>query len=719
MKSLKKLTALFIIFVFVMSPILSFASSEPTVVISDLGYFLDMYSAHSFKVIMSEECISAEVYVDGTLAEALTAGREYVVTLAEGTFQKIGESVVSVEADFGDGTVSASQTVRIFPAKSKTEILYQDFTGTSDAMAQIAQRYNVSDYDASIWNHSREFGRLLGFNNGISTTNLTTYEACGFMGKEPDDAAFAVEHPSSAGATKNIYFEYSFVGDGHNINGGILEISFDLYMNSGDNLITFLWDNNDSTSISGDTIGTAGKWSRVSIIYDLDNLKWYVNGYERDISENFDSELKSTRIRLYPKAGQTMAIDNIKIDWYEVKNTKFSLVTPSNGDTLTSHDAEVKFSALGATSVKAYIDGELCAEENDIDTESSVFNISDIEYGRRELKLVAEYPDNSTKTKTVYFNVSGSTSAPLGMTDSDTINNFNAMSSGEYADISSLTRFIKNHGGWKSTMPIKRIAGVSGYAPLFEVPHDEEAQNESVYLTGVLKSSASSVITKGKLVMDFDYMIKTTSDDYRLFSYGLWSGNGYTLVSDGKLCGTDFVLTPGNWYHFNMIYDTDNGKWDVSVDGTALVIGESSVNSPFVTGRTISFSVMSHEKTAADIPAGFALDNVRIYNEVYMPNIVDMHYTMSGESFALSDNKLPETASSVSLNLSENISFADADDIVLYIDGTEETVSSAFANGNTVTVSLPQIFAGSVVKIVIKDSVAEIPEDISVVLNVL
>lgn len=624
MKTLKQPAAFIAAILFLISSVPAFASGS-SVTISGLGYFLDMYSEHSFTVNMDEECSSAGVYLNGNLIEEIPSGKKtHTVTLANGTFDTFGTAVISAQAELGGETVSTSQTVRVFPSKSKTEILYQDFSGTSDAMNQIAERYDASAYDPSIWNHSREFGKLLGFNNGISQTNLKTYAATGFEGHAASDAAFVTEHPAGTSGTTNVYFDYSFNNGGHDIDSGIVDVSFDLYMNMGDEIYVFLKDTN-SVTVSGKTNGTAGAWTHMSIIYDLDNCKWYVNGTQYDMvndnGDTLEAALDYIRIRLYPKSGQSMVVDNVKIVSYELKNTEFELISPSDGDVVTTSSLEVKYSAFGAAAVKAYIDESLAARQNNITEEESSFNIQNLELGRRELKLVAEYVGGVIKEKTVSFTVTGTEKKSLGTSGSASINDFNSMEKSEYSDISSLTGFIKNHGGWKSNTGIKRIEGASAsdgdYAPLFEAPVSGKSENKSVHLLNVLSSPSSGLAVGGRLVFDFDYMINTIEDEYRMFAFGLWGGNGYTLVSNGKLCGTEFSLVPGTWYHFNMVYDVEKSAWTVSVDGDTLIDDAPAVSSSFVTGRAVSFSVCTASKEQSDTPAGFALDNVTIYNEVY------------------------------------------------------------------------------------------------------
>lgn len=623
MTASKKLLTLIITFLFIAAAVPSQAS-DSSIAIEGLGFYLDMYTEHSFMVELSSECSFGGVYLNDILISELPSGAKSCrITLPEGTLKVPGDAVIRAEAEVDGTVVSAEKNIYIFAASDKKAVLNQDFSGAVEASEQIAQYYKADKYDPSIWNHSREFGYLLGFTNGISTTNLNVSFGGGFQGLDADDASFQLIHQAGASGTKNVYFENTFKkinGDEVTVDRGIVEVSYDVYMNQGDDAWITLQDQTLASNAFS-VRGEYGKWSRINIIYDLDKDKYYVNGTENDLvtsAGNLMEALNYIRIRFYPKAGNTIAVDNMKIDWYIPVDTEFKVTSPSEGDSLTDDEITVAYSAFGASAVRAYIDGEPVAENTDVSTPTSTLTFTKPEFGRRVLKVVAEYPDGSTEEKVINIKVTGTVKFPLGTTSSDITNDFDDMENSVYESTDELTKFIKSYGGWKSDMPVKRIAGKAGYAPLFVAPVTGNPENRSVYLTGALKNGSSEIAISGRLVFDFEYMITTVCDEYRMFSYGLWGGNGYTLVSDGKLCGTDFVLNPNEWYHFRLIYDADTEVWDVYVNGDKLVDASPAVESPFVTGRTVSFSVVTGEKTQADTPAGFALDNVSVYNETYV-----------------------------------------------------------------------------------------------------
>ena len=199
-------------------------------------------------------------------------------------------------------------------------------------------------------------------------------------------------------------------------------------------------------------------------------------------------------------------------------------------------------------------------------------------------------------------------------------------------------------------------------------------------------------------VNEFDLKFDTNTDALLFYTVWIpfWGENKtvdeqYTLFdAEGKLKGTDYSYPVGEWFHFKMKYNQENGKFDVTVTDSEgdhnFKLTRNAVNPGWVPsgyGRMNFALYQVREKAAGEETAGVAFDNFKVYKEVAPSD--GYIFSPSGSYKSLKDLKL-------------SASVADADAVKFYIDDAEVKTFTAPGSGQytyTETVDLSSLSAGT------------------------
>lgn len=199
-------------------------------------------------------------------------------------------------------------------------------------------------------------------------------------------------------------------------------------------------------------------------------------------------------------------------------------------------------------------------------------------------------------------------------------------------------------------------------------------------------------------VNEFDLKFDTNTDALLFYTAWIpfWGENKtvdeqYTLFdAEGKLKGTDYSYPVGEWFHFKMKYNQENGKFDVTVTDSEgdhnFKLARNAANPGWVPsgyGRMNFALYQVREKAAGEETAGVAFDNFKVYKEVAPSD--GYIFSPSGSYKSLKDLKL-------------SASVADADAVKFYIDDAEVKTFTAPGSGQytyTETVDLSSLSAGT------------------------
>lgn len=199
-------------------------------------------------------------------------------------------------------------------------------------------------------------------------------------------------------------------------------------------------------------------------------------------------------------------------------------------------------------------------------------------------------------------------------------------------------------------------------------------------------------------VNEFDLKFDTNTDALLFYTVWIpfWGENKtvdeqYTLFdAEGKLKGTDYSYPVGEWFHFKMKYNQENGKFDVTVTDSEgdhnFKLTRNAVNPGWVPsgyGRMNFALYQVREKAAGEETAGVAFDNFKVYKEVAPSD--GYIFSPSGSYKSLKDLKL-------------SASVADADAVKFYVDDAEVKTFTAPGSGQytyTETVDLSSLSAGT------------------------
>lgn len=199
-------------------------------------------------------------------------------------------------------------------------------------------------------------------------------------------------------------------------------------------------------------------------------------------------------------------------------------------------------------------------------------------------------------------------------------------------------------------------------------------------------------------VNEFDLKFDTNTDALLFYTAWIpfWGENKtvdeqYTLFdAEGKLKGTDYSYPVGEWFHFKMKYNQENGKFDVTVTDSEgdhnFKLARNAANPGWVPsgyGRMNFALYQVRQKATGEETAGVAFDNFKVYKEVAPSD--GYIFSPSGSYKSLKDLKL-------------SASVADADAVKFYIDDAEVKTFTAPGSGQytyTETVDLSSLSAGT------------------------
>lgn len=199
-------------------------------------------------------------------------------------------------------------------------------------------------------------------------------------------------------------------------------------------------------------------------------------------------------------------------------------------------------------------------------------------------------------------------------------------------------------------------------------------------------------------VNEFDLKFDTNTDALLFYTVWIpfWGENKtvdeqYTLFdAEGKLKGTDYSYPVGEWFHFKMKYNQENGKFDVTVTDSEgdhnFKLARNAANPGWVPsgyGRMNFALYQVRQKAAGEETAGVAFDNFKVYKEVAPSD--GYIFSPSGSYKSLKDLKL-------------SASVADADAVKFYIDDAEVKTFTAPGSGQytyTETADFSSLSAGT------------------------
>ena len=199
-------------------------------------------------------------------------------------------------------------------------------------------------------------------------------------------------------------------------------------------------------------------------------------------------------------------------------------------------------------------------------------------------------------------------------------------------------------------------------------------------------------------VNEFDLKFDTNTDALLFYTVWIpfWGENKtvdeqYTLFdAEGKLKGTDYSYPVGEWFHFKMKYNQENGKFDVTVTDSEgdhnFKLTRNAANPGWVPSGYGRMNFTLHqvrEKAEGEVTAGVAFDNFKVYKEVAPSD--GYIFSPSGSYKSLKDLKL-------------SASVADADAVKFYVDDAEVKTFTAPGSGQytyTETVDFSSLSAGT------------------------
>lgn len=199
-------------------------------------------------------------------------------------------------------------------------------------------------------------------------------------------------------------------------------------------------------------------------------------------------------------------------------------------------------------------------------------------------------------------------------------------------------------------------------------------------------------------VNEFDLKFDTNTDALLFYTVWIpfWGENKtvdeqYTLFdAEGKLKGTDYSYPVGEWFHFKMKYNQENGKFDVTVTDSEgdhnFKLTRNAANPGWVPSGYGRMNFTLHqvrEKAEGEVTAGVAFDNFKVYKEVAPSD--GYIFSPSGSYKSLKDLKL-------------SASVADADAVKFYVDDAEVKTFTTPGSGQytyTETVDLSSLSAGT------------------------
>ena len=729
MKTSKIILSFVLTFVMIMSIMPTAFASQIT--ITGLDTAVNLTKPVTFYTTIPAGFEEATVSIDDVVAKTITENASftfYRVTLNASDFKTAGTHTVKISA----GDMNVSKTVECYYPSHCTEVINTSMSGLADLTkddgltkseaAKATGFYAVESQNANT-------GVTISRKGGLGSKEATDY-ALAFVGKTGNtktNASYVRQNPASAINSGIVEYDFSFYRHGSTIRH--LAISGPVTSNYG-----YISLNNH--------VKQSDVWYHIRFLMNLTEKTYEfevdngggVLSSGSGVLDKADMTMSAFYIQMSPANDDAafVAIDDFSINAYTPSDKQVQIISHSDNEEVSGGSSfDVKAEAFNSDSVTLYVDGEEKETKQSDGSGSYTFAIdaNGTGFGLKDIRIVAFDGNTPIGADSVNINRIGTLDSNLSTAVNGNFQDFNTMENvSGVSDSASLDSF-RNAFGWKinvnasNQLTLTRTAGHTGksgdYAPLFQYP-SVSAANGNNYRVELYGANPNEEAAGGRLI--YDFWIKTnTKDILRLASVPFWHDTMYFLSSGGKLVGTDYTLTPGTWYHFNMVLDRDaadeNGKglWYVKVNDTLVVDGVRQGSNQYMTGGNVMF-ILTHNTASSTTAAGIALDDVRIYVERDVPSIEKTTYTANGEAVDAT-NTIPSSAKSVSLTLSDALAVTDSD-VELYIDGESATHGGVNVADKIVTVNLPELSASSDIKLVLKNSIEGLAADLSAFFNV-
>ena len=409
------------------------------------------------------------------------------------------------------------------------------------------------------------------------------------------------------------------------------------------------------------------------------------------------------------------------------------LISPSiKAVEITSHqnnsivyENRVKISGICSLSdcVSIYVDGKRCGEAI-CENGSFEYSVSDLEDGRRNICVQTENEYGLFISDSVFINIVTKRNEFLG--DCGDVQNFDLLPEWNElsADESRLSDLKSNFNFaiYSNTLSVSRTQGASGrdgdYALYVEKPKSLTDGTKASLIFGNVRSTP--LAESGKLTLNFDIKLNNSESELRFFKLPLWH-SGHSLVSGGKLTGTDVLFPENKWVNLCMVYDMSNskgdyqnGKWYVTLSYENNVIkaidGLSAVPNVFHNGTQIDLQLYGGTTTNTE-PIGFALDNFSLLYEdenIYAENIKSTGNLNNEKTIY---NIIPADTEKLLFTMSRETD-ATADDIIIYVDNEVFVPLSVVTDNRNIIIELPKLKKNKILTIVFKNEIGYVTDDI-------
>lgn len=734
MKRIKSFISLLLAFTMLMSIApMSFAEDTASINIETTAGYYNIEEPMSFYAQLPADYIAIRVYADGTQADAdieELADNRCKITIPANSFTKYPYAKITVEAACADGNKTAETTVNTF----KPETTMYDFS-------LDMSEWDVETYGNNLVREENDKGNMA---NTTAITNLmetigfydsniqdtTIVRKTGLGGKSSDDVSFALAGPHSSGSPY-----IAFRPERGTFYPVVVDASFSLYPYAGEGFDLGLRRADGNTKFLTNFTLTPQVWNNVSLQINLaeGKLTYQIDNGTNIISHSDVYESTGVtylRFRLYPEnnAESFIAIDDINVKYYEAIENRFALTSPANGENITN-TFTAKATAIDVEKVYLYVDGVKSAEQTGkAGKQNYSFTLSpaDIGYGDKEIRIVAVYADGTMDSESAVVSLKKVVENAVDTNKPTTRIDFNNMADWKDRVITSTdNKTMKNDYTWyvdngAKVQKVSRVSGPSGkendYA-LEVVASDAAKDTSNIRL--YFDNSSSNLNMDGSYNMDFDMKVNTSEDSVRIVGPNLWAradSQNNTFISKGKIAGTNYTVTPDKWYHYNLRFEDNlwyvtRHEYDANgnpVNEELVVNGEEQIAANTPT-KIYLVLMQNAAKGEGEEHAGFAIDNAKVWVEKSDGGVIVESLSYDNAQ-TVSNHTVPSTAASLTLNLDRTVT-TDELSAELKINGVtvnaDVTIDSA-----AVTVTLPELEAGSKLKVILKDK-AETWADLS------
>lgn len=280
-------------------------------------------------------------------------------------------------------------------------------------------------------------------------------------------------------------------------------------------------------------------------------------------------------------------------------------------------------------------------------------------------------------------------------TEVDTFDNLYALASEKQEEDTrtyaiSSTSAVINNTQWQPNGATILVYGPSGEDTDFALGVNTSGTLIQYY--GMTKPAA----TKGYFVMDFDVLV--LSDGVQVNSENI--GTGAANFIGGKTVMGLASLETNKWTHVTLKYDVTNGVMYVTSNGQT----KSKASAFNMEKGYIRFTLRAG--------TGFAIDNVKVYNEIPDASITKAQYVANGTDADVSNNTIPANATALKLTTDSALEVTPSD-IELYADGSLVELGAIETSENVITVALPTLKANTDLKVVLKNSIEGLSTDVA------